>query len=94
MDRAFRDVIEFHLKASGPLSGYPPGEGVSDGAAKLRRRLNYEEFCELEQAILENDVAEIADACADLIYVAIGTSIAFGIDLPPIWDAVHGANMD
>jgi hypothetical protein len=30
---------------------------------------------------------------ADLIYVAIGTAVALGVDLRPVWDAVHAANL-
>lgn len=92
MEKAFRDVIEFHEKAVGPLSGQAPGLGVSDYQAKLRIRLIEEEAAELVQAIMDNDTAAIADGCADLVYVTIGAALAFGIDLPPVWDAVVAAN--
>ena len=44
-------------------------------------------------AMGQGDLVEIADGLADLIYVLIGTSIAYGIDLEPIWDEVHKTNM-
>jgi predicted HAD superfamily Cof-like phosphohydrolase len=39
------------------------------------------------------DIAELADALADLDYVVEGTRIAFGIDGKPIADEVHRSNM-
>jgi predicted HAD superfamily Cof-like phosphohydrolase len=36
---------------------------------------------------------DVADGIADLIYVAFGTAVACGIDLAPIWGAVHASNM-
>ena len=29
----------------------------------------------------------------DLVYVAVGTAISYGINLQPIWDTVHKSNM-
>jgi predicted HAD superfamily Cof-like phosphohydrolase len=40
-----------------------------------------------------NGLPAVADACADLIYVTNGTAVSCGIDLEPIEDAVHVANM-
>lgn len=39
------------------------------------------------------DIVEIADGCADLMVVTIGTAIACGIDLDPIFQEVHRSNM-
>lgn len=36
---------------------------------------------------------EVADGIADLIYVALGTAIAAGLDMGPIWALVQRANM-
>lgn len=42
----------------------------------------------------EVDLVELADGLADLAYVGeFGTSVAAGIDLEPIQDAVHASNM-
>lgn len=52
-----------------------------------------EELDETLQAMCRDDLPAIADGLADLIYVALGTAIAYGIDLRPVWSAVHAANM-
>ena len=38
-------------------------------------------------------LAEIADGVADLIYVAVGTTLALGIDLDEVWEEVQRTNM-
>lgn len=40
------------------------------------------------------DIVEVADGIADLIYVALGAAIAFGIDIDPIFEEVHRTNME
>jgi predicted HAD superfamily Cof-like phosphohydrolase len=62
--------------------------------ATLRARLIVEETGEFCDALVKGDIAEIADALADLQYVLLGAAVSFGIDLEPVWDAVHGANME
>ncbi len=39
------------------------------------------------------DMPQIADGLADLVYVVLGTAISYGIDLRPVYEAVHAANM-
>ena len=38
-------------------------------------------------------LAEVADGIADLVYVAIGTASALGIDMEPVWEEVQRSNM-
>lgn len=40
-----------------------------------------------------SDLPAVADALVDLIYVTIGCAVEYGIDLDPIFNAVHEANM-
>lgn len=60
----------------------------------LRTSLVVEEAEELVNAILENDLEGVADALVDLIYVTCGTGVSFGIDLQPLFEEVHRANME
>jgi predicted HAD superfamily Cof-like phosphohydrolase len=85
------DVLAFHRKFACYVGDYPhlPRRSIVD----LRLRLIREEYRELLKAIRLGDLAGIADAIADLVYVIIGTAIAFGIDIRPIWQAVQQSNM-
>ncbi len=42
---------------------------------------------------IQPDLVKIADALADLVYVALGTAVECGIDLEPVFDVVHRSNM-
>ena len=41
----------------------------------------------------KDDIVEIADALADIIYIACGTAVSYGIPLDKIWETVHNSNM-
>ena len=41
----------------------------------------------------EFNMVEVADGIADLIYVALGAALEFGIDIEPIFNEVHRSNM-
>lgn len=60
---------------------------------ELRKSLLYEEYNELLQAWTDQHLAGIADGLADLIYVCIGTALAYGIPLGLVFDEVHRTNM-
>lgn len=62
--------------------------------ATLRKKLIMEEAQETCEAIDNDDLVEAIDGICDLIYVAIGAAITFGIhDLEPFFDEVHRSNM-
>lgn len=61
---------------------------------KLRKSLIKEEFKEFLLGEKNNDIVEIADALADLIYVINGTAASYGIPLDDIFQTVHDSNMD
>ena len=60
----------------------------------LRMSLIREEARELLNAIDVNDLEGIADGICDLVYVAVGSGIAYGLDMVPFWEEVQRANMD
>jgi predicted HAD superfamily Cof-like phosphohydrolase len=59
----------------------------------LREKLLEEEFNEYMRAELDDDLVEIADALADLIYIACGTAVSYGIPLDDVFEEVHASNM-
>lgn len=84
-------VRSFHRVFGLPANDRPTR--VSDELADVRARLHAEENAELIAAIRRGDLAEIAQELADVVYVAYGTAISYGIDLDAAVDAVHRANM-
>ena len=47
----------------------------------------------LAQTAEDFDILQVADGLADLIYVAVGAALAFGIPLDRVWSEVQRANM-
>ena len=65
----------------------------SDKINKLRIDLIKEELGELQEAMKNNDLLEVADALTDILYVTYGAGHAFGIDLDKCFDEVQNSNM-
>ena len=60
---------------------------------QLRYELIKEELEELNQAIKDKDMKEVADALTDILYVTYGAGHAFGIDLDKCFEEVQNSNM-
>ena len=60
---------------------------------QLRFDLIKEELNELEQAMKNKNLKEIADALTDILYVTYGAGYAYGIDLDKCFKEVQRANM-
>lgn len=88
MNKWQEDVVEFHKKFASVIGNTPE---IRTG--HLRKELLVEEVQEFCDAVDDNDIVEAADAIADIIYVALGAAVAFGINMDPIWDEVHRSNM-
>lgn len=85
-------VREFHEAFGAPnLLGETPR--VVNERTELRFNLITEEVDELYDALLMLDVVETADALADIVYVAYGAALEFGIDLDAVVEEVHRSNM-
>ena len=65
----------------------------SDKINNLRIDLIKEELDELQVAMKNNDLLEVADALTDILYVTYGAGHAFGIDLDKCFDEVQNSNM-
>src|ERR1043165_7043430 len=86
-------VGEFHNTFKHPILKEPaiPGED----RCKLRVALLAEELKELEVAILEKDIVEIADALCDIQYVLSGAILEFGLGerFNSLFEEVQRSNM-
>ena len=60
---------------------------------QLRINLIKEELNELEEAVENNDLLEVADALTDILYVTYGAGHAFGINLDDCFEEVQRSNM-
>jgi predicted HAD superfamily Cof-like phosphohydrolase len=87
----YTDVKDFHI-AFGQRVGVTP-ELPESSERTLRQMLLAEEMWEYNKAENENDIVEIADALADIIYIACGTAVSYGIPLDKIFEEVHNSNM-
>jgi predicted HAD superfamily Cof-like phosphohydrolase len=85
------DVRAAHEHLGSPVRESP---GLPDGATAIqRRKLMLEEARELAAALLGDDVAAIAQEAIDLIYIAAGALVECGVDMRPVWELVHAANL-
>lgn len=85
---AQRMVREFHLKFGATVGATPDVRDVG-----LRRCLIAEEAGEEDEALCDRDLPGIAKELCDVIFVCLGTAVACGIDLAPIFYAVWFSNM-
>ena len=85
-------VREFHL-AFGVEAPEAPTAHVDDALRTSRKALMEEELHELVDAMAAEDLLEIADGLADLLYVVFGTGVAYGIPIDEIFEEVHSSNM-
>lgn len=65
----------------------------SEAERKLRRRILREEFNEYLDAEDDDDLVGIADALCDMIYIAYGTGVSYGLPMDELFAEVHRSNM-
>ena len=84
------DVMEFMLAAGQRVkTEFDP---VFDGQGALYMELIKEEYQELFNAFHSFNVVEVADACADLIWVIEGLAHSMGIPMQKVWNEVARSN--
>jgi predicted HAD superfamily Cof-like phosphohydrolase len=90
--RAGAQVGDFHRAYGLPVRTAPTVDVGAD-QLELRLALIEEEVGELADAARAGDLIGVADALADIVYVAYGTAHVYGIDLDAVLDEVHASNM-
>ena len=83
--KIFMETFGQEVKSKSSLS--------SDKINSLRLSLIQEELDELNKAIKDKDIVEVADALTDILYVTYGAGHAFGIDLDKCFNEVQNSNM-
>lgn len=92
MSNWYTDVKDFHL-AFGQRIGTRPAFPEDINERELRMNLLEEEVNEYFDAEEALDIVEIEDALADIIYIACGTAVSYGIPLDKVFEEVHRSNM-
>lgn len=90
---ALNQVAEFHKTFKHPIVNSPAIP--SKERCSLRVALLAEEVKELQEAIDNNDLTEVADALCDIQYVLAGAILEFGLGekFKTLFDEVHRSNM-
>jgi predicted HAD superfamily Cof-like phosphohydrolase len=90
---ALRQVAEFHRTFKHPILDEPTIPSAD--RCRLRVALIAEELKELEEAIADNDIIEVADALCDIQYVLAGAVLEFGLgdQFKILFDEVQRSNM-
>ncbi len=91
--KALSQVAEFHQTFKHPIVAQP---AMPAGLrSQLRVDLLAEELKELQEAIANNDLVEVADALCDLQYVLAGAVLEFGLGdkFKTLFEEVHRSNM-
>ena len=83
--KLFMETFGQEVKSKSSLS--------SEKINSLRLSLIQEELDELNKAIQDKDIVEVADALTDILYVTYGAGHAFGIDLDQCFNEVQNSNM-
>ncbi|MEL7004499.1 MAG: nucleoside triphosphate pyrophosphohydrolase family protein [Bacteroidota bacterium] len=90
---SLNQVKEFHTTFQHPVLSSP--EIPDEKRCKLRVELIAEELKELEEAIKDKDLIEVADALCDIQYVLSGAILEFGLGdkFKELFDEVQRSNM-
>lgn len=91
--KSLTSVAAFHQTFQHPILDHP--QIPSEARCNLRVSLLAEELSELEVAIAQKDLVEIADALCDLQYVLSGAILEFGMKdkFATLFDEVQRSNM-
>ena len=91
--KSLTSVAEFHTTFQHPILSAPAIP--SEARSQLRVALLAEELKELEAAIKDNNIVEVADALCDLQYVLSGAILEFGLQdkFAALFEEVQRSNM-
>lgn len=92
MKSLIQDLNNFHI-ACDVAQWFKNLKDIPEDIYELRLRLLEEEFLEFKEAHGNRDKVGMADALADMIYIAVGTANVMNIPLDKVWEEVQRSNM-
>jgi len=87
-----KDIKQFHEKFNVKTLDKPGF--IDDELMKFRIGFIQEEFDELQKAVQEKDMTEVADALIDIVYVTVGMADVMGVPFTEVWNEVQRSNLD
>ncbi|KKL61298.1 hypothetical protein LCGC14_2196660, partial [marine sediment metagenome] len=85
------DIESLHFAFSHTVGPFPSEPSLQE--VELRKTLINEETKETLEALSAGNLVDLADGIADCIVVLLGTAVAYGIDMRPVWNLIHDSNM-
>ncbi len=94
MKKQLDDIMQFH-EVFGCYIQRSPNAVIPQDIKEVRQRILQEEVDELDDAAQKEDIVAVADALGDIIYVALGTVISYGLQdkFEAIFSEIHRSNM-
>ena len=92
MNLMFEDVKAFHETIIMDFAEQSPSL-ITPEYCQERCEFMIEEVAEFHAATQQGDLVGVADALANVVYVALGTAYRMGLPWDAIWSAVQAANM-
>lgn len=88
LNENFEHVRQFHVRFGIPAPGLPQ----SIPADRLRRRASWMNE-EVKELLNSDSIEDQADACIDLLYLALGGLVELGVSPHELFMIVHEANV-
>lgn len=85
--------LRIRLMVEELLGAVDPEEYANADANQYVELLIKNKSNELIASMLAGDLVGVADGLADVLYVVIGTAVAYGIDIQEVFDEVHRSNL-
>ena len=85
-----KDVSNFMILGEQKISS---DLNLKNEQAQLYMNLIKEEFEETTKAFYDEDLVEVADGLADMVWVIMGMCNSVGIDFDKVWKEVKSSNM-
>ena len=85
-----KDVSDFMILGEQKISS---DLNLKNEQAQLYMNLIKEEFEETTRAFYDEDLVEVADGLADMVWVIMGMCNSVGIDFDKVWKEVKSSNM-